>query len=179
MNEFTTEDLKKILLEIDEEAELELGKSLKPYDVIIVGGCALLLSNLTDRAMTQDIDMVEFDSRLTEIISRHPEMNSAAFVYEGNLPDGWIDRLVELNLRTRVIRYLTPSAEDLAVMKLYSAREQDLEDLNSPDFVKSLDWGKLDSYVKDEEGASINLVSPRAYAEMLNTYENYRKWNKQ
>ena len=177
MREFSTEDLKRILLDIDEEAELELGKSANPYDVVIVGGCALLLSNLTDRAMTQDIDMVEFDSRLTEIISRHPEMNSAAFVYEGNLPDGWIDRLVELNLDTHVIRYLTPTPEDLAVMKLYSGREQDLEDLNSPDFVKTIDWEKLDSYVRDEEGASINLVSPRAYAEMVYTYENYRKWN--
>lgn len=178
MPAYSTEHLKSVLLEIDEEAELELGSQTEPLDVIIVGGSAFMLMDLTGRGITRDIDMIDFDSRLKAIVSRHPELNSRAFVHSRFLPDGWDERLVDLGLSTRVIRYRVPSLEDLAVMKLYSLRDQDRDDLNSPEFVKRIDWDKLDALARDARGADINLVSKREYDEMLDAYENYREWNK-
>ena len=137
-----------------------------------------MLMALTDRGMTRDIDMVDFDSRLMEILSRHPELNSRALVHARLLPDGWDERLVDLILPTKAVRYRVPSVEDLAVMKLYSARDQDLEDLNSLEFVKRVNWDMLDALARDAHGADVNLVSQREYVEMLHVYENYRRWNK-
>ena len=175
---YSIDYLKSVLLAVDEEAELELGCSGAPLEVVVVGGSALMLMELTNRDVTRDVDMVEFDSRLKGILARHPELNSRAFVHMRFLPDGWDERLVDLRLPTKVVKYYAPSVEDLAIMKLYSARDQDREDLNSAEFVKRIDWEKLDELAKDAKGADINLVSKREYNEMLHMYANYRKWNR-
>lgn len=177
MKEYSIDHLKSVLLEVDEEAELEFGTPDEPFQVIIVGGSALILLELTDRSMTRDIDAIEYDSRLRTILARHPELNSRAFVHSRFLPDGWDKRLIDLGLPTKAVRFLVPSLEDLAIMKLYSMRDQDREDLNSLAFIKQLDWEKLEFLAKDAKGADINLVSEREYREMLHAYENYREWN--
>lgn len=171
-------DLESLLLTVDEEIAEELGVPSTPYEVILVGGSALILSGITNRAETSDIDVVEYDSAIRNFLARHPEINSAAFCYECNLPDGFLDRLVELPLDTAAVKFCTPSREDLAVMKLYGFRKQDIEDLSSKEFVVGLDWEVLESFVMDERGADINCVSPRAYREMVDMYRNYEEWNR-
>ena len=60
MNEYGSTDLMRILLEIDEEVLLELG-SARRYSVVVVGGSALMLSRLTGRNATHDIDYLRAD----------------------------------------------------------------------------------------------------------------------
>lgn len=68
------DNLIHILELIDEEAFLSL-ESVAPDEkpcVIIVGGGAFVLRDLTSRPSTHDIDVFMVDERLREIISHYP-----------------------------------------------------------------------------------------------------------
>ena len=130
MNTFSQERLKNLLLEIDEEIELEIGAG-KRYSIVIVGGAAFMLSNLTDRNATHDVDVLRADKAVQGVLARHRQFNTQVQVYADKLPKGFEERLVRIP-----IDFFRPSTEDLAVMKLYSWRKQDQIDLTSPKMVE-------------------------------------------
>ena len=134
------QDLEQTLLGIDEEAELEIGPRDDRPNVVLVGGSAFMLNDVTDRSVTHDIDVFEADRCLREIIARYPEVNGMAVAYCNQMPFNYEDRLIPLDIGARFIRYFTPSLEDLAVMKLYACRPNDIIDLHSQAFVDRLDW---------------------------------------
>lgn len=169
------DELRKTLLSIDEEASLLLGDSGERLDVILVGGGALILRGLTGRTVTHDIDVFEMNAQLREIISNYPEVNENAAVYCSQMPYNYPDRLCELDIPTQLVRYLTPSLEDLAVMKLYAYRPNDIADLNSEEFLNALDWEQLDRLVRDPDEALASTPSERGYGEMVCAYELYRR----
>lgn len=169
------DELRKTLLSIDEEASLLFDNQTERLDIILVGGGALILRELTGRTVTHDIDVFEMNARLREIISHYPEVNENASVYCSQMPYNYPDRLHELDIPTQLVRYLTPSLEDLAVMKLYAYRPNDIADLNSEEFLKALDWELLDRLVKDPDEALASTPSERSYSEMVCAYELYRK----
>lgn len=123
------QDLEQTLLGIDEEAELEIGPRDDRPSVILVGGCAFMLNDVTNRSVTHDIDVFEADRCLREIIARYPEVNGMAVAYCNQMPFNYEDRLIPLEIGAHFIRYFTPSLEDLAVMKLYAYRPNDIVDL--------------------------------------------------
>ena len=72
------QDLEQTLLGIDEEAELEIGPRDDRPNVVLVGGSAFMLNDVTNRSVTHDIDVFEADRCLREIIARYPEVNGMA-----------------------------------------------------------------------------------------------------
>lgn len=169
------QDLEQTLLGIDEEAELEIGPRDDRPSVVLVGGGAFMLNDVTNRSVTHDIDVFEADRCLREIIARYPEVNGMAVAYCNQMPFNYEDRLIPLDIGARFIRYFTPSLEDLAVMKLYAYRPNDIVDLHSQAFVDRLDWGLLERLIFDEGEALASSPSERSYQEMVCAYSQYKK----
>ena len=165
------QDLEQTLLGIDEEAELEIGPRDDRPNVVLVGGSAFMLNDVTNRSVTHDIDVFEADRCLREIIARYPEVNGMAVAYCNQMPFNYEDRLIPLDIGARFIRYFTPSLEDLAVMKLYAYRPNDIIDLHSQAFVDRLDWGLLERLIFDEGEALASSPSERSYQEMVCAYK--------
>ena len=169
-SEFTADDIREILLQIDEEAVLELGPSAK-LKMVIVGGSVLLLSQLSSRTFTRDIDALSYDEVLREIVARHLELNSQVSVYADRLPKKFESRLTELPLTTQTVHFLRPSNEDLAVMKLYSWRKQDQDDLLNIPMLKELNRVLLEKLIYDENEAKASSNTKLLYDQMVETYE--------
>lgn len=134
-----------------------------------------MLNDVTNRSVTHDIDVFEADKCLREIIARYPEVNGMAVAYCNQMPFNYEDRLIPLDIGARFIRYLTPSLEDLAVMKLYAYRPNDIIDLHSQAFVDRLDWRLLERLIFDEGEALASSPSERSYQEMVCAYRQYKK----
>ena len=167
---YNWEELRSILIDVDEEAYFELGNEIQ-YEVVIVGGCALLLSRLSSRTLTRDIDTLLVDERLKSIMQKHPEINSQAEVYRDRLPAGFGSRLLVIPLETKTITYLRPSNEDLAVMKLYSWRKQDKDDLLNPAMLGQLNRNLLERLIYDESEAKASSNAMLLYSRMTETFE--------
>lgn len=167
--------LRALLMRFDEEASLMLDEHDRSYGAVIVGGAALMLQGLTDRPVTHDIDFIGISVELLPIMKEYRAMNLHAATFADNLPYNYEDRLVELDLHTRAVRFLSPSLEDLAVMKLCSFRPNDQSDLESAALLRHLDWGRLDYLVRDPGEAAASIMSERQYQELLYQYREYRK----
>jgi len=167
---FTAEDIRETLLQIDEEAAIELGRSAT-FEMVIVGGSVLLLSQLSPRAFTRDIDALAYDDVLEGVVARHLEVNSQVKVYADRLPKGFAGRLVPLPVETQVVAFLRPSNEDLAVMKLYSWRKQDQQDLLCAQMLRGLDRGLLEELIYGENEAKASSNTILMYERMVDTYE--------
>lgn len=173
MEQYGTNRLREILKRIDEEAELELGMPDTRFKVILVGGSAFMLTGLTNRPATHDIDVLEVSKDIEDILFRYGMINSRVSAYLDCLPYSFEDRLVLLDLDTSAIDFMTPSLEDLAVMKLYACRPNDIADLTSPLVLEKIDWALLDHLVFDKGEALGSCMSPRRYEEMLVAYRKY------
>lgn len=167
-------DLIDTLLSIDEEADL--AKEAAPRSqVIIVGGAAFLLRDITNRKTTHDIDILQADSSVRRIIAQYPNANGAVAAYMDHIPYNFEDRLVPLDIPTRTIDYFTPSTEDLVVMKLYAERPADIQDIDEAARIGRIDWELLNRLVHDPEEALASVLSRRRYDEMLGAYERFRE----
>lgn len=170
MKTFSQERLRELLLEIDEEVELEVGLG-KRHSVVIVGGAAFMLADLTNRNATHDVDVLRADEAIQKVLVRHRQFNTQVQVYADRLPKGFEGRLVRIPLETTVVNFFRPSTEDLAVMKLYSWRKQDQIDLTSPEMLAELDFDLLDHLVHDEDEAKASSLTSLVYRKMVEVYE--------
>ena len=170
MNTYSQERLRELLLEIDEEVELEVGLG-KRHSVVIVGGAAFVLANLTGRNATHDVDVLRVDEAIRGVLARHRQLNTQVQVYADRLPKGFEGRLVRIPLETTAVDFFRPSTEDLAVMKLYSWRKQDQIDLTSPKMLAELNLDLLDHLVHDEDEAKASSLGPLTYRRMVEVYE--------
>lgn len=173
--DYGKEQLLSILRKIDEEASLILGDTGRRYPVIIVGGSAFLLNDLTSRPTTHDIDVLSYHEALRGILANYHAFNSAVSAYMDQIPYNFEDRLVNVDIDTNTIVFLTPSLEDLAVMKLYGWRPPDQEDLENKQFLSKLDWDKLNKLVYDPDEAKASALSLKSYREMVIQYEEYAR----
>ncbi len=167
--------LTELLLSIDEEASLLLNADGRRYPVVIVGGSALLLHDLTSRPATHDIDVLSCHTALRDVLSKYAAVNGAVAAYADQIPFNFEDRLVKLDIPTRIVDFMTPSAEDLAVMKLYSCRPNDIEDLESPAMLAAIDWDVMDRLVYGKDEAAASALSRRRYDEMASAYEKFAR----
>ena len=170
--QYTRENLRKLLLTIDEEASLALEHECR-YPVVIVGGSAFLLHDLTNRPTTHDIDVLSCHEAVRGVLANYRMVNSAVSEYLDEIPYNFEDRLVRIDIPTRTVDFLTPSLEDLAVIKLYGWRPNDQQDLESPAVLKSLDWDLMDRLVHATDKAAASALSPRRYAEMAAVDDEY------
>ena len=174
MNTYSQGGLKGLLLEIDEEIELEIGLG-KRYSVVIVGGAAFMLADLTNRNATHDVDVLRADEAIQGVLARHRQLNTQVQVYADRLPKGFEGRLIRIPLETAAVDFFRPSAEDLVVMKLYSWRKQDQIDLTSPELLSELDLDLLDRLVHDESEAKASSLTLHSYQKMVEVYEREYK----
>ena len=170
-----TRDIKATLLSIDEEATLTFGQPSRKFDVVIAGGSAFMLHGITRRPVTHDIDILSMNRQLAEIISHYPEINGAMSAFLDCIPYNYEDRLIKLPLATNAITYYTPSLEDLAVMKLYAWRPNDISDLTSKAFLDRVDWDMLHHLIFDPDEARASSPSDRLYGELIAAYQKLRK----
>lgn len=168
-------DLTSTLLAIDEEASLLLGPCSQKPIVVIVGGAAFLLRDLTSRTVTHDIDILQADSLIRNILAGYPNVNGSVAAYADQIPYNFEDRLVELDLNTQVVTFVTPSTEDLVVMKLYAQRPNDMQDIESAAAKGLIDWELLDKLVMDPDEAAASALSPRRYREMVDAYARFKE----
>ena len=77
------------------------------------------------------------------------------------------------------MRVLTPSLEDLAVMKLYRWEAPDVADLTDPAFIEKVDRELLDRLVNDPDEAAASRIAPseldREFKNLLFNYGQYKE----
>lgn len=170
-------ELKKRLLSIDQDAAILCGIQEEKFKVVVIGGAAFLASDLTSRQATDDIDIFEADRSVREILARDPNFNFQCNAYANCMPYNFEDRLRSVVLETKAISFLTPSLEDLAVLKLYRWEDRDMDDLTNPNFLGKLDWELLDYLVRDPDEAPASRTTKaeldQPYKNMLKNYQQY------
>lgn len=169
------DELTSTLLAIDEEAALFQGPCNEKAVVVIVGGAAFMLRDLTNRAVTHDIDVLQADRIVRTILANYPNVNGSVAAYADQIPYNFEDRLVALDLDTQAITFVTPSTEDLVVMKLYAQRPNDMQDIESAASRGQIDWNLLEKLVMDPDEAAASALSPRRYREMVDGYLDFKE----
>ena len=72
---------------------------------------------------------------------------------------------------------MTPSTEDLVVMKLYAERPNDVQDIDAAAERGAIDWQLLDRLVYDQDESKASALSERRYQEMVGSYERFcERW---
>jgi len=163
-------ELIKRLLRLDEDVNL-LFEDRERFRLIIVGGGALILQEYLPRA-THDIDVVEAPPEIVDLLERY-DINCHVMAYINNFPYNFEDRIISLALDTKKIDFFVASLEDIVVAKLYSVRSVDRHDIEMPELLKHLDWGKLHNLVINENEAKANALNERNYNDMLFNYTEY------
>ena len=173
--EYGRERLVDLLLAMDEEATLLLGAGGRRYPIVIVGGSAFLLHDPNNRPTTHDVDVLSCHAALRSVLANYAAVNGSVAAYANQIPYNFEERLIKIDLPTETIDFLTPSVEDLAVMKLYGWRPNDQQDLESPAMLDAINWEELDHLVYDPDEAMASALSPRRYLEMASIYEDYAR----
>lgn len=159
-----------------------LAKVVKPnvrVDVVIVGASALLLSELSKRGATKDVDILRAEQGIKQIMFEDPDFNDQCSAYVQCLPYNFEDRLVKIEIETYAIDIYVPSVEDLAVMKLYRWEQPDIDDLTAPEFLAKLDWAQLEHLIQDpSEAAASRSADPEQDRELRNLLFNYEEYKR-
>lgn len=177
-------ELLEKLIRADEDAFFSDARcSNTKVSVVIVGGSALLLHDLSAKQVTKDVDVYAAEESVRDILYADPDFNAQCQAFCACLPYNFEDRLVHAPIDTLAIDYMTPSLEDLAVMKLYRWEEPDKIDLTSPEFLEKLNWDLLDRLIHDpDEAAASRMAEPerdREFKNLLFNYKEYREgWRK-
>ena len=173
--DYGKERLVELLLAIDEEATLALGEDSERYPIVIVGGSAFLLHDLTNRPATHDVGVLSCHAALKGILANYQAVNGSVSAYIDQIPYNFEDRLVSIDLPASTVEFLTPSVEDLAIMKLYGWRPNDQQYLESMVSLGKIDWSLMDALVYGAGEAKASALSPRRYAEMVSVYELFAR----
>ena len=163
------EGLIKKLLEADQEIALSHPNN-RPINVVIGGGSVLIIQDLVDR-QTIDIDVLGFYTDVEDVFNKH-SINSRMNTFVDTQAENYLDRLIPLELNTKVIHYYLLSLEDLVIMKLFSGREKDYNDISSPNVIRNLNWDLLDKIIED--GEVDNSFNERRYKIFLDNYDRYK-----
>ena len=136
------------LKKIDEDVFFSgSGLGEKRASVVIVGGSALLLHDLSAKQVTKDVDVYAVEGEIREALLSDPDFNMGCQAYAMCMPYNFDQRLVEVDLGLMAMRVLTPSLEDLAVMKLYRWEAPDIADLTDPAFIEKVDTMRMEHKV--------------------------------
>lgn len=118
-----------------------------------------------------DIDIVgSYVPLLNPIIEKY-DMNCRSNAFCDCIAENYEDRLTKLNLKTKAIDYYLMSLEDIVVMKLFSDRKKDLNDIRLPEVVSNINWVLLDEIITS--GEVDNSFNTRRYEWFLKKYKEY------
>jgi len=169
MLELSRDELLTRLKRLDEDAELLYGKDVR-FHLVIVGGGALILQEYLSRA-THDIDALSSSKELHRLMEKY-DINGRVQTYINNFPYNYEDRLVLL-FQGEAIDFFTASLEDIVIAKLYSYRDTDLLDIESPEILKFLNWELLEHLATDDNEAHASALNESNYAQFRCAYEKY------
>lgn len=118
-------------------------KDNKRYSCIIVGGGALMLLELSNRA-TYDIDLLKSNvpRELFEVMEAL-DINTNVMAYNNNFAENYIERAKPVEIETEKIDFYTVSLEDLIISKIAASREKDLYDIMNYEVMKRVDYKLL------------------------------------
>ena len=127
-------------------------------DMLIAGSSALILNGITI-SKTADIDVLKLSHYIEEELLERYDMNSRVMGVESSIPYNYEDRIVKLDLETKIIQYYLLSIEDAVCSKIQANRGKDWEQINNSNILEQIDWNKLkicaeemhDSLITDEQ----------------------------
>lgn len=169
------QELLENLKGLDEEVFFRYGRKNR-FKVVIAGGSALLLQDLTARPTTNDIDLFESTEEVRSIMSRYGA-NARVSGLSQFVPYNFEDRLIPItDIQGTCIDFWALSPEDLVVMKLYRWSESDISDITNRVLLDALDWNVLEHlvYGKDEARLSIISEESNSYRELVHRFEQYK-----
>lgn len=163
-------ELMERLYRLDEDADLMFDDDRK-FEMIVVGGSALILLNSISRA-THDIDAINVPRDLIDLLDKY-DINTQAETYINNFPYNFETRLVPIEMETRKIRFYTASLEDIVIAKLCSVRDTDRSDLVEETILRTLNWELLDYLATDEDELKASILNDWRYADFKANYDDY------
>ena len=172
------EDIVSVLAEIDARARFVYDAH---GEVVLVGSAALILQGLSIGRTTRDVDVIAVrgDSGISEAVFADERVNDRSAAYCQNIPYNYEERLAVFDIGSKNVRFLLPSIEDLAIMKLYRWGDQDVSDLVSSDFSNKADWELLEllAYDRDEAAGSRSALpeNDRELKQMRFNYESLKE----
>ena len=151
--------------------ELSLLYPDETFEVFVVGGVPLM--EYTHYKKSSDIDIYTLsDKRLLPLLEHH-FMNTRAAGMSMSFSADMESRFILSDFSKDNLLVYFASLEDIVASKLIANRDKDFEDITDKNVIKSVDFGKLDSIVKDE--LSIDL-SEHNYRQLLRVYEKYLEY---
>ena len=160
------------LLMLDEEVSLEFDDTDTYYEMVIVGGGALVLIDKLTRA-TQDIDAIMYPKELHPFLERY-DINNNVVAYLTNFAPDYYDRRIKIDIPTKRIIFYTASLEDIVISKLFSDRPKDKHDIMNPDIIRALDWNKMEDIINSED-FNDNILNDRIRNMFLFNYRDYKE----
>ena len=140
------QQLKERLKKADEDAS-----SIYDGEKIVVpiaGGADIILNGL-GRVISHDIDITQCPSMFIDVFERY-DINSRMSAFTFFLPHKYEDRLIPVDISTKVFDYRTLAVEDLLILKLASDRDKDIEDRENPLLINKINWDKLEDIINHE-----------------------------
>ena len=166
-------ELVERLISLDKEVSMVIPNAER-ITMTIVGGGALILQGYLNR-VTMDIDLIDiYYPVLAPILDKY-DVNYRSNAFSDNLAENYLDRLVKVDLNTKIIDYYVLSLEDLVIMKLFSTRAKDWKDIREKEVTDHVNWDLLKQIVTS--GEADNTFNTRVYKEFLERYEDYLKEN--
>ena len=162
------QELRSRLLEFDRAVALmHPGRSFR---LVFVGGGALVLLGCLARA-TDDLDALRFPPELLPLMEKY-DLSARVLAFEDQFAYHIDDRLVRLDIPTKVVECFSASLEDIVASKLYSDRTRDETDVRRPEVLERLDWNQLDHVVSD---MADSMMIQRRHNQFVRNYAKYRE----
>lgn len=162
-------ELRQRLIEFDRAVALiHPGRS---YHLVLAGGGALLLLGHLSR-VTEDMDALKCSPELVALMQDYDINNRVSGAYGDHFPYNWEDRLVPLDVETKVVECYAVSLEDLVASKLCSERPIDAFDVRRPEIVMAVNWDLLAEVASEMEMSQLN---PRRYGDLVRDFEAYKE----
>ncbi|HBF77170.1 MULTISPECIES: DUF6036 family nucleotidyltransferase [Clostridium] len=135
-----------LILLADKRLKQELDPDEK-VELILVGGSALLIKGIINRA-TLDIDTYLInDNKIRNILKEYNINDDAGRVM--TICSDFDDRLEKINLPLEKINLYTLSDYDLIISKIGSQRPKDFEDISNPKLLEKINFDKLEELLKE------------------------------
>lgn len=139
------------------------------FRVEIVGSSCLLLNEINIPA-TEDIDIIRTNVNTKIIVMDKYLMNIRTKTMENYIPYNYQDRLIKLNIDTKIVDYYILSLEDAIVCKIVSARPKDDAHLQANNIADKIHWQTLK---KCMEEMKLSLLNTKDYKWMINRYNDF------
>lgn len=139
------ENLIERLINLDKELymyALRNKVNTSKIDMLIAGSSALILNGITI-SKTADIDVLKLSHYIEEELLERYDMNSRVMGVESSIPYNYEDRIIKLDLETKIIQYYLLSIEDAVCSKIQANRGKDWEQINNSNILEQIDWTKL------------------------------------